>query len=259
MKNLKLTFLGTGTSTGVPYIGCDCLVCRSNDPKDKRLRCSSLLQIDGKNILLDCGPDFRQQALRSNLKKIDAVLLTHLHVDHVLGIDDLRPFGNVRIYANEGTSAAIHKMFAYCFNNNYKGIPKIEVLTIENKPFNIDDVTITPVAIWHYKLPTFGYRIENLAYITDFKTIDEEEIYKLEGLDVLIIDALRWIEHFSHANVAEALAVVNRVKPKETYFVHMCHDIGLHAIVEKKLPPHVHLAYDGLSISIENGIITESK
>ncbi len=245
---MKLTFLGTGTSTGVPYIGCNCEVCRSNDPRDNRLRCSSLLQVDGKNILLDCGPDFRQQALRAGLNFIDAVLLTHLHVDHILGLDDLRPYGNVRIYANDLTYNSIHKVFSYCFNNDYKGIPQLEVNKIENEPFDIDGLTVIPVLIWHYKLPAFGYRIKNFAYITDFKTIDEAEQEKLKGLDVLVMDALRWEEHFSHANVDEALELVRKLTPRETYFVHMSHGIGLHAEAEKKLPPHVHFAFDGLTV-----------
>ena len=247
---MKLTFLGTGTSTGVPYIGCRCKVCQSDDPRDKRLRCSSLLEIDGKHILLDCGPDFRQQALKAGLTKIDAVLLTHQHMDHILGIDDLRPFGNVRIYANEITYRAIHIVFSYCFNNDYKGIPKLEVHNIPNQSFDIDGITITPVKIWHYKLPVFGYRIKDFAYLTDFKTIDEEEKEKLHNLKVLVIDALRWTEHFSHASVDEALALIREIKPEETYFVHVNHDIGLHEEAQKKLPPHVHLAYDGLTIEI---------
>lgn len=247
---MKLTFLGTGTSTGVPYIGCDCETCLSKDPKDRRLRSSSLLEINGKNILLDCGPDFRQQALSANLKKIDAVLLTHKHVDHTLGLDDLRPYGRVQIYANQETNDAIHQMFSYCFNNDYKGIPQLETHVIKNEPFMIDDIRVTPVLIWHYKLPTFGYRINNFAYITDIKTIDKEETEKLKGLDVLVMDALRWEDHFSHMNVEEALALVREVQPKETYFIHMSHTIGLHEEAQKKLPEHVHFAYDGLTIEI---------
>lgn len=249
--SMKLIFLGTGTSTGVPYIGCQCKVCRSLDPRDQRLRCSSLLKVDGKNILLDCGPDFRQQALRSNLNSIDAVLLTHLHVDHIWGLDDLRPFGNVRIYANEGTTKSILNRFSYCFNNSYKGIPQLEVHTIQNECFFIDGLEIRPILLWHYKLPAFGYRIRNFAYITDYKTIDEEELKKLYGLDVLVLDALRWKEHFSHASVSESLSIVNRVKPKRTYFVHMSHDIGLYEEIKSLLPENVFFAYDGLEITIE--------
>lgn len=250
VKNMRLTFLGTGTSTGVPYIGCQCKVCQSTDIKDKRLRCSSLLEVEGKHILLDCGPDFRQQALSAGIPKVDAVLLTHQHMDHILGLDDLRPFGNVRIYANEITCNAILKVFSYCFNNDYKGIPKLEVHNISNQPFDIDGITITPVKIWHYKLPVFGYRINDFAYLTDYKTIDEEEKLKLKNLKVLVIDALRWTEHFSHASVSEVLELISEIKPEETYLVHVNHDIGLHEETQKKLPPHVHLAYDGLTIEV---------
>lgn len=250
LKNMRLTFLGTGTSTGVPYIGCQCKVCQSTDIRDKRLRCSSLLEVDGKHILLDCGPDFRQQALSAGIPKVDAVLLTHQHMDHILGLDDLRPFGNVRIYANEITYNAILKVFSYCFNNDYKGIPKLEVHNISNQPFDIDGITITPVKIWHYKLPVFGYRINNFAYLTDYKTIDEEEKLKLKNLKVLVIDALRWTEHFSHASVSEVLELISEIKPEETYLIHVNHDIGLHEETQKRLPPHVHLAYDGLTIEV---------
>lgn len=245
---MKLTFLGTGTSTGVPYIGCDCEVCKSKDPRDQRLRCSSLLEINDKKILIDCGPDFRQQALRSNIRHIDAVLLTHEHVDHMMGLDDLRPFGNVDIYANESTTVAIHRVFSYCFNNNYHGIPSFSMHEISNHPFQIGETVIQPVIAYHFKLPIYGYRIGNFAYLTDFKTIDPCEEEKLKGLDVLILNALRHTEHFSHASVEESLALVNRVKPKRTYFIHMCHQIGLHEMEDAKLPENVHLAYDGLTI-----------
>lgn len=247
---MKLTFLGTGTSTGVPYINCTCETCMSNDPKDKRLRCSALLEVDGKNILLDCGPDFRQQALNAGLHKIDAVLLTHKHMDHILGLDDLRPFGNVKIYSNQETDEAIHKVFSYCFNNDYKGIPQLETHIITEEPFKIGNTTIHPILIWHYKLPAFGYRINNFAYLTDFKTIDEEQLEKIKGLDVLVTDALRWEEHFSHVNIDEALALVEKIKPKKCYFVHMSHSLGLHDNAQKKLPENVYFAYDGLTIDI---------
>lgn len=245
---MKLTFLGTGTSTGVPYIGCNCEVCRSTNPKDNRLRCSALLEVEGKQILFDCGPDFRQQALRAGIRHLDAVLLTHKHTDHVGGLDDLRPFGQVPIYANESTVEHIHEAFSYCFGNDYKGIPTFQLHQIENRPFELFGMTITPIFALHYQLPNFGYRIGNFAYLTDYKTVPEEEVVKLEGLDVLVLDALRYREHFSHASVDESLALVDRVKPKVTYFVHACHDIGLHDVVEKALPEHVHLAYDGMTV-----------
>lgn len=247
---MKLTFLGTGTSTGVPYIGCDCPVCQSTNPKDKRLRCSALLEVDGKNILLDCGPDFRQQALRAGIRHLDAVLLTHKHTDHVGGLDDLRPFKNVPIYANASTVAHIHEAYSYCFGNDYKGIPTFVLHQIENEPFEVAGIKVLPIFALHYQLPNFGYRVGNFAYLTDYKTIPEEEIEKLFGLDVLVLDALRFTEHFSHASVGESLALVERVKPKCAYFVHACHDIGFHDEVERSLPDNVHLAYDGLTIEI---------
>ena len=245
---MKLTFLGTGTSTGVPYIGCKCAVCNSSDPKDNRLRCSALLETEGKKILLDCGPDFRQQALRAGLTHLDIILLTHKHTDHVGGLDDLRPFGRVPIYANRSTIAHIHEAYSYCFDNDYNGIPQIELHQIRNEKFTTCGIEITPILAYHYKLPNFGYRIGNFAYLTDYKTIEEREIKKLMGLDVLVLDALRYTEHFSHASVGESLALVERVKPKSAYFVHANHDIGLHETVEAALPENVHLAYDGLTI-----------
>lgn len=247
---MKLTFLGTGTSTGVPYIGCDCEVCRSENPKDNRLRCSALLEVDGKHILLDCGPDFRQQALRANLRRLDAVLLTHKHTDHIGGLDDLRPFGDVPIYANESTVEHIHEAFSYCFGNNYKGIPTFVLHQIENEPFEVAGVPITPILAFHYQLPNFGYRIGNFAYLTDYKTVPEEEMPKLKGLDVLVLDALRFTEHFSHASVEESLALIEKVQPKRAFLVHASHDIGLHDKVEALLPENVHLAYDGLTLDL---------
>ena len=248
---MKLTFLGTGTSSGVPTIGCSCEVCRSQNPKDKRLRCSSLLDVDGKKILLDCGPDFRQQALRANLTHIDAVLLTHHHMDHILGLDDLRPFGEVNIYANEETCTNIHRIFSYCFDNDYKGIPQLKLHQLDGRPFYIGETCVIPVPIWHYMVLAFGYRIGDLAYLTDYKSIDDEQLDKLQNLKVLIIDALRWEPHFSHANVEESLQLVDRIHPEQTYFVHMNHHIGLHNEAEQKLPSNVHLAYDGLEIEIK--------
>lgn len=247
---MKLTFLGTGTSSGVPTIGCTCETCTSTDLKDKRLRCSSLLQVNGKNILLDCGPDFRQQALRAGLTHIDAVLLTHHHMDHILGLDDLRPFGEVDIYANTETCQFVRETFSYCFDNDYKGIPKLKLHQLDGEPFYVGDTQITPVKIWHFMVLAFGYRIGDLAYLTDYKSIDDDQLSKLKDLKVLVIDALRWEEHFSHANVEESLALVEKIQPEQTYFVHMNHHIGLHEEAEKKLPKNVHLAYDGLSLDI---------
>ncbi|MCQ2217871.1 MAG: MBL fold metallo-hydrolase [Paludibacteraceae bacterium] len=246
---MKITFLGTGTSSGVPYIGCSCEVCKSSDARDKRLRCSSLLEVGDVKILIDCGPDFRQQALANDLTHIDAVLLTHEHVDHMMGIDDLRPFGNVDVYANELTVKALQRVYSYCFNNDYPGIPSLSLHEIDERPFVAKGVEIIPVSALHYCLPIFGYRIGNFGYLTDVKFVSDEELEKLKGLDLFVIDALRHKKHLSHPSIEEALAIVEKVKPKKTYFVHMSHDFGLHAVQERLLPPNVYVAYDGLSVS----------
>ncbi len=248
---MRITFLGTGTSTGVPYIGCNCNVCRSEDARDHRLRCSSLIEADGKNILIDCGPDFRQQALYTGFNRLDAVLLTHGHFDHIGGIDDLRPFGNVNIYADKQTIASVGNVFSYCFNNSYPGIPKLTLHEIENQSFQVCGIDILPVKACHYKLPVFGYRIGNMAYLTDFKSIEPEEEQKLFNLEVLVVDALRHKEHISHVNLQEALELIRRVSPRKAYLIHLSHDMGLHAKEEPLLPPNVHFAYDGLEISVD--------
>ncbi|MCQ2195109.1 MAG: MBL fold metallo-hydrolase [Paludibacteraceae bacterium] len=245
---MKVTFLGTGTSSGVPFIGCSCKVCKSTDPRDHRLRCSSLLEVDGVKILIDCGPDFRQQALANGLTHIDALLLTHEHIDHMMGIDDLRPFGNVDVYVSELTAKALRRVYSYCFNNDYPGIPSLSLHEIDDRPFSVKGVEIVPVRALHYCLPVFGYRIGNFGYLTDLKSIADEELEKLMGLDVFVVDALRPKKHLSHPSIEEALAIVEKIKPKKTYFVHMSHDFGLHAEQENQLPAGVHVAYDGLSI-----------
>lgn len=241
--------MGTGTSTGVPYIGCKCAVCSSADPRDKRLRCSSLLDVDGVKVLLDCGPDFRQQALANGIDRIDALLLTHEHVDHMMGIDDLRPFGKVDVYANELTCRALHRVYAYCFNNDYPGIPSLSLHEIDDRPFTAAGVEVIPVAALHYCLPVFGYRIRNFAYLTDVKYISDVELEKLKGLDLFVIDALRQKSHLSHPSLSEALRIVEKIRPRDTFLVHMSHDFGLHFEQERLLPSHVHIAYDGLRVS----------
>lgn len=247
---MKITFLGTGTSTGVPYIGCDCEVCRSSDPRDNRLRSSLWVEVDKKNLLIDCGLDFRQQALRAGICSLDAVLLTHEHIDHVGGIDDLRPLGDMDIYADERTVKSVRHMYWYCFDNSYPGVPSITLHEIQNQEFSICGVKILPIRAYHYKLPVFGYRIKNMAYLTDFKTIDPEEKQKLQNLDLLIIDALRHKEHLSHVNLQESLEIIREVNPKKAYLIHMSHHIGLHAKGEEQLPLNVHFAYDGLVVNV---------
>lgn len=249
---IQITFLGTGTSTGIPQIGCTCPVCTSTDPKDNRLRTSAMISVNGKNILIDCGPDFRQQMLRSHLRRIDAVLITHIHYDHTGGIDDLRPFGENRmlpIYMESSVAEGIRNRLPYCFaDHRYPGVPNIMLQEIGMEPFTIEEITVTPIRVMHYKLPILGYRIGGLAYITDALTIPETEYEKLKGVEVLVINALRKQPHLSHQTLNEALQVIGRVNPREAYLVHMSHHMGLTAEVEKELPPHVHFAYDGLTI-----------
>ena len=253
---MKLTFLGTGTSTGVPELGCKCEVCTSTDPRDARLRCSALLEKDGTNILIDCGPDFRTQMLRADVVRLDALLVTHKHYDHTAGIDDLRPFASQRtfpIYANKDSEEQIRSMFPYCFSEvKYPGVPNIEMHSIENmQPFMIDNVEIVPFRVFHGSLPIVAYRFGKLAYITDMSSIEPSELEKLNGVEVLVINALRYSKpHRSHQTVLQALRVIESIAPREAYLTHVMHHIGLHAKIEKCLPPGVHLAYDGLVVEI---------
>ena len=249
---MQITFLGTGTSTGIPQIGCTCPVCTSTDPKDNRLRTSAVVSVNGKNILIDCGPDFRQQVLRAGIGRIDAVLITHIHYDHTGGIDDLRPFGGkhtLPIYLEPSVAEGIRTRLPYCFGDHlYPGVPNSRLQDIGIEPFTIENIEVTPIRVMHYKLPILGYRIGGLVYITDALTIPDEEYAKMKQVDVLVINALRKQPHLSHQTLDEALRVIERVQPREAYLVHMSHHMGLTAEVEKELPPHVHFAYDGLVV-----------
>lgn len=251
---MRVKFLGTGTSTGVPEIGCKCEVCQSSDKRDKRLRASILIQKEDKNILVDCGPDFREQMLSVDFVPITGLLITHEHYDHVGGIDDLRPFsrfGDIEIYAEDYVCDILKQRIPYCFTENkYPGVPNIELNKIVNKSFSIEDITIEPIRLMHYRLPIFGYRIDNFAYLTDLKTIPEEEYNKLKDLDVLVMNALRIQEHISHQNLEEALENVKRIGAKKTYLTHVSHQLGLHKDIEADLAPNVFLAYDGLEIEV---------
>ncbi|MCM1377618.1 MAG: MBL fold metallo-hydrolase [Prevotella sp.] len=251
---MKVTVLGSGTSKGIPEAGCGCEVCRSSNSHDKRFRASVLVQTMGLNIMIDASPDFREQALRHGIRRIDAVLITHSHYDHVGGIDDLRPycaFGDVTLYVRRDVDGDLRRRLDYCFREHlYPGVPKFEMQIIDNAPFMIRGVEITPVEVLHGKLPIFGYRIGNFGYITDCKTINEEEKDKLIGLDVLIINALRDREHFSHLTISEALALIKELTPKRAYLTHMSHHAGKHAELDARLPENVHPLYDGQVIKI---------
>lgn len=251
---MKLIFLGTGTSTGVPQLGCSCEVCHSKDPRDNRLRSSALLETDaGRFILIDCGPDFRQQMLRVGFRRVEAVLLTHEHYDHVGGIDDLRPFqvyGNLDVYADEICSAHLKSSIPYCFaEHKYPGVPQIRLCLMESgKVFKAAGVEVVPVKVMHGNLPVTGFRIGTLAYLTDVTDVPPESFELIKGAKVLVVDALRLSPHPTHFSLAQALTLVDKLQPQEVYFIHMSHSIGLHEEVERMLPPHAHLAYDGLEI-----------
>lgn len=252
---MRVRFLGTGTSTGVPEIGCQCDVCRSTDKRDNRLRASVIVYIEGKTILIDCGPDFRQQMLGVEFLPIDALLITHEHYDHVGGIDDLRPFckfGDIDIYLEPYVAEALRSRIPYCFiEDKYPGVPIIALNEIGLKPFSVaGGVEVIPIKLMHGTLPIVGYRIGNFAYLTDLKTIDEEEYHKLEGLDVLVMNALRIREHISHQNLEQALEKIKKIAAKKTYLTHMNHHFGLHAEVEKILPENVFLSFDGLELEV---------
>lgn len=252
---MKVKFLGTGTSTGVPEIGCKCEVCNSSDNRDKRLRSSVLVTVKNKHILIDCGPDFRQQVLNEEFAKIDGLLITHEHYDHVGGLDDLRPFsrfGDIEIYTKDRVAKILKERIPYCFTDNkYPGVPALNLNPlIDSSPFSIGDVKIEPIELQHYKLSIFGYRIGNFAYLTDLKDIPEEEYKKLEGLDVLVMNALRLKEHISHQTLDQALEKIKKIMPRKTYLIHMSHQIGLHEDVQRSLPDNVYLSYDGLEIEL---------
>jgi len=253
-KLLNITFLGTGTSQGVPMIASNHPVCRSTDSKDKRLRSSILISWDTTTYVIDCGPDFRQQMLRENVQLVNGVLFTHEHADHTAGLDDLRPFcykiGEMPIYLNQKTLDSLEQRFQYIFSkeNRYPGAPSVLPKVVEKAPFLIDDLEVIPIQLLHGKLPILGYRIQNMAYLTDLKIISDEEKEKLKNLDVLIVNALRIEEHPTHFNLQEALDFVAEIKPKRAYFTHISHRLGFHEEVSKKLPENVFLAFDGLKI-----------
>ena len=253
---MKITFLGTGTSQGVPVITCGCIVCASNDHRDKRLRTSVLLETGDKTIVIDSGPDFRYQLLRAQVKDLDAIVYTHEHKDHIAGLDDIRPFNyllhkNIDIYATDRVQAALKREFSYIFTDaKYFGIPQINMHTVTDENFNIGKTTFIPLDIMHYKLPILGYRINDFTNITDAKTISESSIEKIKGTKILVINALQIQEHISHFTFAEAIAFAERIGAETTYFTHISHNLGLQEEVERNLPPNIRLAYDGLVIEV---------
>ncbi len=253
---MKVTFLGTGTSQGVPVIGCTCEVCRSLDYRDKRLRSSVHLDILGQSLVIDTGPDFRQQMLRENINKLDAVILTHAHRDHTSGIDDVRAYNFLQsitmpVYATADTLSQIKNDFAYIFGpDNYPGLPRLDVHAITENPFAINNITITPLPVLHLKLPVMGFRVGNFSYITDASFIPEATYEKLKGTKILVLNALQREKHISHFNLTEALENVKKINPEKAYFTHISHKMGLHAEVSKKLPESISLAVDGLQVSV---------
>ncbi len=253
---MKVTFLGTGTSQGIPIIGSDHPVCLSDNPKDKRLRVSVLIEWEHYSYVIDCGPDFRQQMLRANCSKIDGIIFTHEHADHTAGLDDIRPFyfrqGDIPFYAHERVLDQLHQRFAYIFTtkDKYPGVPSVIENEIKNTPFLLGNLEVIPINGYHHKLQVFGFRFRDFAYLTDMKTLAQEEINKLKGVKVLVVNALRETEHISHFNLEQALELIEEVKPERAFLTHISHHLGFHDVVQQKLPENVFLAYDTLQIHI---------
>lgn len=254
--SIKITFLGTGTSQGVPMIACSCEVCTSRNPKDKRLRSSILVETAKTRIIIDSGPDFRQQLLREKIKRLDAVVFTHEHKDHVAGLDEVKAFNFINrmrmpVYVTENVKSALRREFAYMFEEiQYPGIPQVDLYDYDNDPFTVGDITLEPVTVLHYKLPVKGFRINNFAYITDANFINETEKKKLMNLDVLVLNALRREPHVSHFTFDEAISLSRELKARKTYFTHISHQLGLHDEVSRELPYNIELAVDGMQLIV---------
>lgn len=254
--DLKITFLGTGTSGGVPMIGCDCAVCSSDNVKDKRLRSSILVQSATTTLTVDTTPDFRTQMLRENVKRLDAVIFTHPHKDHIAGLDDIKAFNYfqkraVEVYANKLTEEALRREFYYIFaEKKYPGVPDINLHTIDDKPFVVGDIPVIPILVYHLKMPVLGFRFGDFTYITDANRIEEEEKNKIKGSKILVVNALRKKEHISHFTLNEAVNLVNELKIPEAYFTHISHQLGLNDEINNELPANIRLAFDGLTLNI---------
>jgi phosphoribosyl 1,2-cyclic phosphate phosphodiesterase len=254
---VRVVFLGTGTSQGIPVIGSQHPVCLSSDPKDKRLRTSAYVEIDNQHWVIDTGPDFRQQMLNNRIERVDAVLFTHEHRDHVAGFDDIRPYNFMQkmampVYGDKRVCKALVRQYPYVFLEDYKypGAPQADLHQIENKPFKVNGVEVIPIEVMHMNLPVFGFRIKDFTYITDAKTISDKELNKVKGSKVLVLNALRQEEHYSHFNLKEALDMVEKIQPERAYFTHISHLLGFHKEVQQTLPKNVYLAYDGLEIEV---------
>ncbi len=254
---MKITFLGTGTSQGVPVIGCDCEVCVSTDARDNRLRTSAMVEVDDKTIIIDAGPDFRQQLLRAKVTDVAAILMTHEHNDHIIGMDDVRPLNfkhkkHMPVYAEERVQRELKGRFAYVFADNpYPGSPRLVLKDIDkDQLINVEGIEILPIRAMHGQLPVFGFRFGDFTYLTDIKTISEEELDKVKGTKILALDALHHSVHHSHLNLEEALALIEIIKPEQAYLIHISHRMGLAEAVNKTLPKGVELAYDGLELIV---------
>jgi phosphoribosyl 1,2-cyclic phosphate phosphodiesterase len=256
IPSLHIQFLGTGTSTGIPMIGCDCTVCTSKNPKDNRLRSSILVQSNKTSLIVDTTPDFRYQMLRTHTRRLDAVLFTHPHKDHMAGLDDIRAFNffsqkAMDIYANSLTEEAVKRDFYYAFaDKKYPGVPELNLITIDENPFVIGDIPVQPILVYHHKMPVFGFRFGDFTYITDANRIEEDQKTLIRGSKVLVLNALRKEAHISHFTLQEAVDLANELDIPEVYFTHISHQLGLHDTINQELPPHIQLAYDGLELRL---------
>jgi len=253
---LRITFLGTGTSGGVPMIACECPVCHSNDTKDKRLRSSIMVESATTRLVVDSGPDFRYQMLRQQVKKLDAVVFTHPHKDHMAGLDDIRAFNyfskrHMDIYADALTEEALRRDFYYAFSDTkYPGIPELNLNTITEEPFYVGDIPVTPIQVWHHRMPVLGFRFGSFTYITDANRIEPDQQEKIKGSKIIVLNALRKQNHLSHFTLEQALLLIDQLEIPAGYLTHISHQLGKHAEVEAELPPHIHLSYDGLVLSL---------